>query len=102
MEELSPRELAVLIAEDFARTDAELTMRARQALAHRIETGLRTAARHERLACIELCERRHALWTATEDRPDTPPSLRAEARARGNEAAVIADALKARAGHSPT
>jgi hypothetical protein len=97
MEELSASELARLIAEDFAQAEAKLTLNARRALANRIETGLRTVARHERLACIEFCERRRALWTTTEDRPDTPPSLRAEARTRGNEAAVIADALKARA-----
>ena len=57
---------------------------------------LRTTARQERLACIGECERRRTLWAETEDRSSTPPSLRTEARFCGNEAAVLADALRAR------
>ena len=64
-----------------------------------METALRTAVRQERLACVAECERRRTLWAETEDRSSTPPSLRTEARFRANEAAVLADALRARAAH---
>src|SRR4029453_12474326 len=44
--------------------------------AHRVETALGTPVRQERLACVAECERRKAIWTETEERPATPPSLR--------------------------
>ncbi|HEY1334452.1 MAG TPA: hypothetical protein VGF31_09370, partial [Myxococcaceae bacterium] len=65
---------------------------------HQIETSLRTAVRQERQACVAECERRRVLWAGTEDRSGTPSSLRTEARFRGNEAAVLADVLRARGG----
>ena len=95
MEEgLSLAALARMIATDVVR--ARPTVGAEE-LAHRLETALRSTVRQERLACVAECERRRTLWTETEERPATPPSLRAEARFRANEAAVLADALRSRA-----
>ena len=96
MEELSPSALARMIAADVLRAHPALSPAGAEDLAHRLETALRTAAREERLACVAECERRRALWTETEERPSSPPSLRTEARFRANEAAVLADALRTR------
>jgi hypothetical protein len=96
MEEISLAAIALMTARDVLRTHPGLGPAGAEDLAHRIETALRTVARQERLACVEECDRRRALWSETEDRPSTPPSLRSEARFRGNEAAVLADALRAR------
>ena len=96
MEELSPSALARMIAADALRTHPGLSPAGAEDLAHRLETALRTAVRQERLACVAECERRRSLWTETEERPSTPPSLRTEARFLGNEAAVLADALRTR------
>jgi hypothetical protein len=95
-EEFSIAALARMIAADTARAHRGLGAAATEDLAHRLETALRTALQHERRACVAECERRRNLWTETEEKPGTPPSLRAEARFRGNEAAVLADALRAR------
>jgi hypothetical protein len=51
--------------------------------------------RHEREAHVELCVRRRELWERTADRAGTPAGLAAEARARANEAAYLADAIGA-------
>ena len=96
MEEPSLASIAAMTARDVLRAHPGLGAAGAEDLAHRIEPALRTAARHERLACIAECERRRALWAETEDRSSTPPSLRTEARFRGNEAAVLGDALRAR------
>ena len=96
MEELSLAAVAAMTARDVLRAHPELGSSGAEDLAHRLETALRTAVRQERLACVTECERRKALWTETEERPATPPSLRTEARFRANEAAVLADALRAR------
>jgi hypothetical protein len=96
MEELSTTLIATMTARDTLRAHPGLGAAGAEDLAHRIETALRTAIRQERLACIGECERRKTLWAETEDRVSTPASLRAEARFRGNEAAVLADALRAR------
>ena len=96
MEEFSLGALARMISGDVVRAHPELGAAAVEELTQRVETGLRTAVRHERLACVAECERRKTLWTETEERASTPPSLRAEARFRANEAAVLADALRSR------
>ncbi len=96
MEELSLTTLARMIAADLLRAHPAVGTAGGEEIAHRLETGLRTAVRQERLACVGECERRRDLWTATEERAGTPPSLRTEARFRANEAAVLADALRAR------
>ncbi len=96
MDEIAPAALARMIAADVRRAHPSIGGAGVEEIAHRLETGLRTAIRHERLACVEECDRRRALWTETEERAGTPPSLRAEARFRANEAAVLADALRAR------
>ena len=64
------------------------------ALAARIETALRRMARLEREACVAVCVERHAMWESTEARSTISEPLRQEARARCNEALVIADALR--------
>jgi len=74
----------------------ELRAPLRHDLLHRLETALRTAILHEREACIEVCTQRRDLWLVTEERSDAPPSLRAEARFRSNEASYLVDALRAR------
>jgi hypothetical protein len=96
MEEPSLAAIAVMTARDVLRAHPGLGAAGAEDLAHRIETALRTAVRQERLACVAECEHRRALWAGTEDRSSTPPSLRSEARFRGNEASVLADALRAR------
>ena len=98
MEELSLAAIAAMTARDVLRAQPGLGPARAEDLAHRIETALRTAVRQERLGCVGECERRRVLWAETEDRSSTPASLRTEARFRGNEAAVLADALRARAG----
>ncbi len=96
MEELSLAAVAAMTARDVLRAHPGLGGSGAEDVAHRLETALRTAVRQERLACVAECERRKALWTETEERSATPPSLRTEARFRANEAAVLADALRAR------
>ncbi|HZJ53203.1 MAG TPA: hypothetical protein VFD38_03615 [Myxococcaceae bacterium] len=98
MEELSLAAVAAMTARDVLRAHPRLGPEGAEDLAHRLETALRAAVRQERLACVAECERRKSLWTETEERSATPPSLQTEARYRGNEAAVLADALRAR-GH---
>ena len=98
MEEPSLTSIAAMTARDVLRAHPGLGHGGAEDLAHRIETALRTAVRQERLACVGECERRRMLWAETEDRSSTPPSLRTEARSRGNEAAVLADTLRARTG----
>jgi hypothetical protein len=98
METPSLAAIAAMTARDVLRAHPGLGPAGAEDLAHRIETALRTATRQERLACVDACERRRTLWAETEDRSSTPPSLRAEARYRGNEAAVLADMLRARSG----
>ena len=97
MQDLSPETLARLVADDFGGPHARtVTEEMKRELAVRIETALRTAIRHERSACVEVCTRRHELWLPYEDRSGIPSDLRVEARARANEAAHLADALQAR------
>jgi hypothetical protein len=98
MEEPTLASIAAMTARDVLRAHPGLGAAGAEDLAHRIETALRTTARQERLACIGECERRRTLWAETEDRSGTPSSLKAEARFRGNEAAVLADSLRARGG----
>ena len=98
MEEPSLASIAAMTARYVLRAHPGLGDAGAEDLAHRIETALRTAVRQERLACVGECERRRMLWAETEDRSSTPPSLRTEARSRGNEAAVLADTLRARTG----
>jgi len=98
MEEPSLTSIAAMTARDVLRAHPGLGDAGAEDLAHRIDTALRTAVRQERLACVVECERRRTLWAETEDRSSTPPSLRTEARSRGNEAAVLADTLRARTG----
>ena len=95
--EMNPAELAAVVAGSFASGRGEaLGVDSVRDLAHRIETALRTAARSERLACVEICAARAALWTSTAANDSTPAGLRAEARARANEAEFLADAIRAR------
>lgn len=96
MEELSLAALARMIAADVLRARPAIGETGTDAIAHLLETALRTTVRQERLACVAECERRRDLWRGTEERAGTPPSLVAEARFRSNEASVLADALRAR------
>ncbi|MGZ3444807.1 MAG: hypothetical protein ACXWLG_04280 [Myxococcaceae bacterium] len=95
-ETLTLAAIARLIAADTLQAHPPLGGRGAEDLRHRLETALRTAVREERLACAAECERRRTLWTETEERSSTPSGLRAEARCRANEAAVLADAIRTR------
>ena len=66
----------------------------REDLARRVERAIREALVADRKAASAVCLQRHALWVATESRPATAEHLRAEARARANEAAYLADAIQ--------
>jgi hypothetical protein len=95
--EMSIADLSSVVAKSFAAArPGTLTEEAVLDLAHRIETSLRTAVRLERTECADACAARAALWSSTADRDGTPASLRAEARARANEAQYLADAILAR------
>jgi hypothetical protein len=97
MESYSPEVVATLVAAEFAEAHGPLVPDTlRDELATRIETALRRVTREEREACIAVCTQRHAMWEATENRATISEPLRSEARMRANEAAVIADALRAR------
>ena len=98
MEGLDPEVLATLVAAELAEAHRPVIDDVvRDELARRIETALRRIAREERAACAAVCAARQAMWEATENRSTIAAPLRAEARARSNEAAVIADALRERA-----
>lgn len=59
--------------------------------------ALLAAIRAERERCAALADRRVALWAASGTRmssPGWPSAAAGEARARGNEAQVIADAIR--------
>jgi hypothetical protein len=97
MNPLSPEAVSRFVAEDFRRAHPlAVTAAMAQELAVRLETALRSAIGEERDACILECTRRHELWNAYEERTGVPSQLRVEARARANEAALLADALRAR------
>jgi hypothetical protein len=93
----SPATVAAFVAGDFFKANPSLDAHALQdELVNRIETALRGAVREEREACAVLCDARRTLWTSTEEKGSTPQELRREARARSNEAAYLADAIRAR------
>jgi hypothetical protein len=95
MQDLSPEVLATVVAETFAdRYAGVMNTAMREDLADRVERALREALLAGRQAAAALCLERQALWLATEARPTTTAPLRAEARARANEAAYLADAIQ--------
>jgi len=95
MDRTSPEVLAAVVAAEIAEAhhldidDARL-----DALAARTEAALRRMARLEREACVAVCLERQAMWESTEARSTITEPLRAESRARCNEAQVIADAIR--------
>lgn len=96
MGEFSPEVLATVVAEQFGDAHAgAVTASMREDLARRLERALRDATLAARKAAAELCREHQALWVATEARPTTSEPLRAEARARANEAAYLSDAIEA-------
>jgi hypothetical protein len=103
MERLSPEVLAAVVAAELAQAHPdEIDDALRDELAARIETALRRIARLEREACVVQCLERQAMWESTEARSTISAPLRQEARARCNEAAVIADLLRADAAGGPS
>jgi hypothetical protein len=100
MEHLSIEVLSAVVASELAIQFAsahpaiEPDDALRDAIAARVETAMRRLARQERDACAGLCLQRHAMWEATEARSTIAAPLRHEARARANEAQVIADAIR--------
>jgi len=87
---------ATFLVADLCKAAPGLDAGSRGELTVRVETALRAIVREERAACAALCQARQAMWQATEERAGAPAQLRAEARARANEAAVLADAIRAR------
>ena len=103
MERLTPEVMAAVVAAELAQAHPdEIDVELRDELAARIETALHRAARQEREACIVQCLERQAMWEATEARSTIAAPLRQEARARCNEAAVIADLLRAGGARGPS
>lgn len=95
MEAFSPEVLATMVAERFGDVHAgAVTAPMREDLTRQLERALRDAVLAARRGAAELCQQRQALWTATEAQATTSELLRAEARARANEAAYLADALQ--------
>jgi hypothetical protein len=95
MEHLSPEVLATVVAEKFGDSYAGvINAGMREDLARRVERAIREALVAEGEAASAVCRERQALWVATESHPATPEHLRAEARARANEAAYLADAIQ--------
>jgi hypothetical protein len=96
MDRLSPEVFATVVAAEIAQAHRDaIDDRLCDEIAVRVETALRRIARQEREACVAHCLDRQAMWEATEARSTISEPLRQEARARCNEAAVIADALRA-------
>jgi hypothetical protein len=93
MDRLSLEELAEDVASDFAAAH-KITDELRDELHEVVLVALRRVARHERESCVAVCLERHAMWEKTEARSTISEPLRLEARARCNEAAVIADAMR--------
>jgi hypothetical protein len=95
MEELSPEVLATIVAEQFGDAHGDVVGNLmREDLARRLERALRDAMVAARQGAAALCRERQTLWVATEARSATSELLRAEARARANEAVYLADAIQ--------
>ena len=95
MGNFSPEVLATIVAEQFGDTYRQVvTALMREDLARRLERAMRETALAARREAAEVCRDRQALWDATEARPATSELLRAEARARANEAVYLADAIQ--------
>lgn len=95
MEDFSPEVLATIVAEQYGDAHADaVTTPMREDLARRLERALRDAVLAARRGAADLCRRRQELWTATEAQATTSDLLRAEARARANEAVYLADAIQ--------
>jgi hypothetical protein len=95
MKDLSPEVLATVVAETFGDAYGGIVNTVmRDDLARRVERAIREAMVVERKATAALCLERQSLWVATEARPTSHERLRAEARARANEAAYLADAIQ--------
>ncbi len=56
--------------------------------------SIEEAVRRERQRCVDLCRRRAELWRNTSAARSSVPAAEAEARARANEAAYLADLLE--------
>jgi hypothetical protein len=97
MDPMNLTDLAQLAAADFRKgKEALLDPSLTGELASAIELALLTAVRNERRACASECARRAELWEKTEQRQETSPSAKVEARWRANEARYLADALASR------
>jgi hypothetical protein len=94
MDRLSLEELADDFASDFAAAHHQITDELREELQEAVLVAVRRVARNERELCIAACLQRQAMWEKTEARSTISEPLRLEARARCNEAAVIADAMR--------
>jgi hypothetical protein len=95
MEDLSHEVLATVVAEQFGDAHGHVvTALMREDLARRLERAMRDVVLAARKGAADLCRERQALWIATEARPATSELLHAEARARANESAYLADAIQ--------
>ena len=95
MGDVSIEVLATVVTEQFGDAHGGVvTERMREDLVQRLERALRDAMLAARRGAADLCRERQALWTATEARPTTSEPLRAEARARANEAVYLSEAIE--------
>ena len=94
MEPLPIEVLATIVATELAAAHPQIDDALRDVIAARVEAAMRRLTRQERDACAALCLERQAMWEATEARATIAAPLRHEARARSNEAQVIADAIR--------
>lgn len=99
--EMEARARAALPADEIAAGLRE--GRALEWVEQVLGSALLSAIRDERERCASIAERRVGLWSASGMRmssPGWPSGAAAEARARGNEAQVIADAVRSGAENS--
>jgi hypothetical protein len=94
MDRLSLEDLASDFSSEFLAAHSEIPKEKRDDLQRMLLGAARRAVQNERQACLAVCEKRQAMWEATEARSTIAEPLRTEARARSNEAAVIADAIR--------
>lgn len=94
--ESSARARAAELAEELSAGRA--AGRALEWVEQLLGTALLEAVREERERCAAIADRRIGIWEQSGRRmssPAWPPDAAAEARARRNEAEVIADAIRA-------
>jgi hypothetical protein len=102
MDRFSLEDLADDFSSEFLAAHSEIPKHKHEDIQYLVLAAARRAAQNERQACLAACEERQAMWEATEARSTIAEPLRTEARARSNEAAAIADAIRSAGPITPT